>query len=160
MHPEWENAKQRYHSIQPPEGLSAGVEEAVRRGDQARRRHTAFRRSLTTALAGCACFILLVNASPTFAQAVSGVPVRLPGLADTGNEALEERINHEIDTRVQALVDEAEQQAQEERDAYLATGGDPADYMPVMIDADYVVEHQPPASSSSPTPWTWRPART
>ena len=52
MHPEWENAKQRYHSIQPPEELSAGVEEAVRRGDQARRRHTAFRRSLTTALAG------------------------------------------------------------------------------------------------------------
>ena len=31
MHPEWENAKQRYHSIQPPEELSAGVEEAVRR---------------------------------------------------------------------------------------------------------------------------------
>ena len=166
MHPEWENAKQRYHSIQPPEELSTGVEEAVRRGDRARRRRTAFRRSLTTALAGCACFILLVNASPTFAQAVSGVPVlgplarvftareytledeehqikvRLPGLADTGNEALEERINHEIDTRVQALVNEAEQRAQEERDAYLATGGDPADYMPVMIDADYVVEHQ------------------
>ena len=31
MHPEWENAKQRYHSIQPPEELSTGVEEAVRR---------------------------------------------------------------------------------------------------------------------------------
>ena len=166
MHPEWEHAKQRYHSTCPPEELSTGVEEAIRRGDQARRRHLAARRSLATALAGCACFVLLVNASPTFAQAVADVPVlgslarvftvkeytvedeehlidvRLPALENTGNEALEERVNTEISTRVQALLDEAEQQAQEEREAYLATGGDPGDFMPVMIDADYEVKYQ------------------
>ena len=40
------------------------------------------------------------------------IKVRLPGLADTGNEALEERINHEIDTRVQALGEMMDQAAQ------------------------------------------------
>ena len=132
MHPDWEHAKQAYRSPQPPEGFSGGVEEAIRRGDRTRRRRLTARRSLTTALAACACFVLLVNASPTFAQAVSGVPVlgplarvftvaeytaeddgllldvRLPGLENTGNEALEERVNAEITTRVQALLDEAQ----------------------------------------------------
>ena len=35
MHPEWEHAKQRYHSTCPPEELSTGVEEAIRRGIRA-----------------------------------------------------------------------------------------------------------------------------
>lgn len=166
MHPDWEHAKQAYRSPQPPEGFSGGVEEAIRRGDRTRRRRLTARRSLTTALAACACFVLLVNASPTFAQAVSGVPVlgplarvftvaeytaeddgllldvRLPGLENTGNEALEERVNAEITTRVQALLDEAQQRAQEEWDAYLATGGNPADYAPAVITAGYEVKYQ------------------
>ena len=166
MHPEWERAKERYQNIQPPEELSGTVAEAIRRGDRARRRRLAGRRSLTTGLAACACFVLLVNASPTFAHAVSGVPVlgslarvvtvaeytaeepdrqvdvRLPAVADTGDEALEERVNRQIQTRVQALLDEAEAQAEGEREAYLATGGDPDEYVPTAITADYDVKYQ------------------
>ena len=75
MNPELERAKERYHSVEPPEELAFAVAPAVRAGDQARRSRHALRRSLGTALASCACFVLLVNTSPTFAQAVYEVPV-------------------------------------------------------------------------------------
>ena len=166
MHPEWEHAKQRYHSTCPPEELSTGVEEAIRRGDQARRRHLAARRSLATALAGCACFVLLVNASPTFAQAVEAVPVlgalarvvtvreyriedkehlidvRLPALELPGDTDLEQRINLAIQTRIDQVLQEAEDRARAIRDAYVATGGAEEDFIPVMIDVDYEIKCQ------------------
>lgn len=166
MHPEWNRARERYEQIQPPEELSYTVSAAVRQGDRERRRKRAFRRGLSTALAGCACFALLVNASPTFAQAVSEVPVlsglariftvteyqvedeehlidvRLPAVENTGDAVTEERINQEISTRIQALIDEAEARAQETRDAFVATGGDPAEFAPVIIDVDYRITCQ------------------
>ena len=162
----WNKAREAYRHTPIPEELAFAVASAVRSGSRRRRRLQAARRGLTGLLAGCACFVLLVNASPTFAQAVSGVPVlgplarvftvaeytaeddgllldvRLPGLENNGNEALEERVNAEITTRVQALLDEAQQRAQEEWDAYLATGGNPADYAPAVITAGYEVKYQ------------------
>lgn len=163
MNPDWKRAKARYQSITPPEELSSAVRSAIRRGERARRGRLALRRSLSTALAGCACFILLVNASPAFAQAVSGVPVlgslariftveeysrsdrehlidvRLPALENTGHTQLEQKINGEISTRIQALLDEAEARARADREAYIATGGEAEDFMPVMIQVDYEV---------------------
>ena len=133
----WERARARYAQTPVPEELSFAVASAIRTGSRRRRAGRGLRRGLTGGLAACACFVLLVNASPTFAQAVSGVPVlgplarvftvaeytaeddgllldvRLPGLENTGNEALEERVNAEITTRVQALLDEAQQRAQQ-----------------------------------------------
>ena len=123
--------------------LAFAVATAVRAGDQARRSRHALRRSLGTALASCACFVLLVNTSPTFAQAVYEVPVlgrlariftvaeyqiedqehlidvRLPALENTGHTALEQRINTEISTRIQSLLDEAEERARSARAAYI-----------------------------------------
>ena len=159
MNPELERAKERYHSVEPPEELAFAVATAVRAGDQAR-------RSLGTALPSCACFVLLVNTSPTFAQAVYEVPVlgrlariftvaeyqiedqehlidvRLPALENTGHTALEQRINTEISTRIQSLLDEAEERARSARAAYIATGGEVEDFMPVIIDVDYEIKCQ------------------
>ena len=166
MNPELERAKERYHSVEPPEELAFAVATAVRAGDQARRSRHALRRSLGTALASCACFVLLVNTSPTFAQAVYEVPVlgrlariftvaeyqiedqehlidvRLPALENTGHTALEQRINTEISTRIQSLLDEAEERARSARAAYIATGGEAEDFMPVIIDVDYEIKCQ------------------
>ena len=166
MNPEWERARARYERIQPPEELSANIASAIRRGDRERRRRRTLRRSLATALASCACFVLLVNASPTFAQAVSGVPVlgslariftvaeytvdddrhiidvRLPALENTGHTELEQKINQEISTRIQAVVDDAEARAEATRQAFLDTGGDTEDFIPVVIDVDYEVKCQ------------------
>lgn len=166
MNPELEQARAKYESIQPPEELDFAVRTAIRNGDRARRRGRSIRRSLSTALASCACFILLVNASPAFASAVSDVPVlgtlariftvtqysvtekdrlidvRLPALENTGHTELEQRINTEIATRIQRLMDEAEERAQEARKAYVATGGNETEFIPVIIGVDYEIKCQ------------------
>lgn len=166
MHPELERARARYQAQETPEELSLAVRAAIREGDRLRKHRRVLRRSLATALASCACFVLLVNGSPSFAQAVYEVPVlgslariftvteytindeervidvRLPALENTGHTDLEQQINQEISTRVQAVIDEAEARARETKEAYVATGGDPDDYMPVIIDVDYEVKCQ------------------
>lgn len=166
MHPEMERARARYHAQETPEELSLAVRAAIREGDRLRKGRRVLRRSLATALASCACFVLLVNGSPSFAQAVYEVPVlgslarivtvseytinddervidvRLPALENTGHTELEQKINQEISTRIQAVIDEAEARARETKEAYVATGGDPKDYMPVIIDVDYEVKCQ------------------
>lgn len=166
MHPELERARARYQAQETPEELSLAVRAAIREGDRLRKHRRVLRRSLATALASCACFVLLVNGSPSFAQAVYEVPVlgslariftvteytindkervidvRLPALENTGHTDLEQKINQEISTRVQAVIDEAEARARETKEAYVATGGDPDDYMPVIIDVDYEVKCQ------------------
>ena len=166
MHPELERAKARYQAQETPEELSLAVRAAIREGDRLRKHRRVLRRSLATALAGCACFALLVNGSPGFAQAVYEVPVlgglariftvaaytvndeeriidvRLPALENTGHTDLEQQINQEISTRIQAVIDAAEARARETKEAYVATGGDPDDYMPVIIDVDYEVKCQ------------------
>ena len=68
--------------------------------------------------------------------------MRLPALENTGHTDLEQQINQEISTRIQAVIDAAEARARETKEAYVATGGDPDDYMPVIIDVDYEVKCQ------------------
>ena len=119
----------------------------------------ALRRSVSGVLAGCACFVLLVNASPAFARAVSDVPVlgglarvvtvteyhidererlidvRLPALELPGDTDLAQRINLAIQTRIDQVVQEAE-------DRSGASGGAEEDFIPVMIDVDYEIKCQ------------------
>ena len=76
----WERARVRHESTPVPEELEFAVASALRAGQRRLRGRRALRRSVSGVLAGCACFVLLVNANPTFARAVSDVPV-LGGLA-------------------------------------------------------------------------------
>ena len=162
----WKRARTRYEETPLPEELEFAVSRAIREGEKKRRGRRALRRSLMSTLAGCACFALLVNASPTFAQAVSEVPVlgdlarvftaeeysisdrerlidvRLPALDLPDSTDLEQRINTEIRTRIEEVLQEAEDRARETRDAYVETGGDPDDFMPVIITVDYEVKCQ------------------
>ena len=76
----WERARVRHESTPVPEELEFAVASALRAGQRRLRGRRALRRSVSGVLGGCACFVLLVNASPAFARAVSDVPV-LGGLA-------------------------------------------------------------------------------
>lgn len=121
------------------------VASALRAGQRRLRGRRALRRSVSGVLGGCACFVLLVNASPAFARAVSDVPV-LGGLARVvtvtgvphrragapyrraparpgaaGDTDLEQRINLAIQTRIDQVLQEAEDRARAIRDAYVAT---------------------------------------
>lgn len=164
MHEHWKEAKERYEAIEIPEDLSFATESAVRRGNRRYLRRRTLRRGWGAGLAACACFCLLVNGSPAFASAVSSLPVlgdlarivtveqyqindrehlidvRLPALTDTGNTDLEQRINTEIRTRIDQVLEEAEERAREPRDAFVATGGRAEDFTPIIIDVDYEVK--------------------
>ena len=162
----WDRAREAYRRTPVPEELNFAVASALRAGERLRRRRRAVRRSLTGLLAGCACFVLLVNANPTFARAVSAVPVlgglarvvtvredtldtrdqlidvRLPALDLPENTALEQRVNTEIRTRIDQVLQQAEDRARLVRDAYVETGGDVEDFIPVVIDVDYDIKCQ------------------
>ena len=162
----WNKAREAYRHTPIPEELAFAVASAVRSGSRRRRRLQAARRGLTGLLAGCACFVLLVNASPTFAQAVSAVPVlgelarvvtvteytldsreqlidvRMPALELPENTDLEQRINTEIRARIDQVLQQAEERAREVRDAYVETGGSAEDFIPVVIDVDYEIKCQ------------------
>ena len=131
----WNKAREAYRHTPIPEELAFAVASAVRAGSRRHRRRQAARRGLTGLLAGCACFVLLVNASPTFARAVSAVPVlgelarvvtvteytldsreqlidvRMPALELPENTDLEQRINTEIRTRIDQVLQQAEERA-------------------------------------------------
>ena len=166
MHDAWKHAQARYQETTLPEELDFAVTSAIRSGQRKRQARRAVRRGLSGALAGCACFILLVNASPTFAQAVSAVPVlgglarvftvteytledrehlldvRLPALELPGDTDLDQRINTEIQTRIDQVLQEAEDRARETKQAFVETGGDPDEFMPIIIDVDYEIKCQ------------------
>ena len=162
----WERARARYAQTPVPEELSFAVASAIRTGSRRRRASCGLRRGLTGGLAACACFVLLVNANPTFARAVSDVPVlgglarvftvseytidereqlidvRMPALELPESTDLEQRINTEIRTRIEQVLQEAENRARSVRDAYVETGGDAAEFIPVIIDVDYEIKCQ------------------
>ena len=164
MNEKFQAARDRYHSVDIPPELDFAVSSALREGERRRRRARWQGRALASLAACCASFVLLVNASPAFASAVYQVPVlgdlarvvtvteysiadeerlidvRLPAVEDTGNTDLEQRINTEIQTRIEAVLAEAQARAAETKAAFVATGGDPDEFMPVIIDVDYEVK--------------------
>ena len=166
MHEAWERARARYQAAALPEELAFAVAGAVRRWERQRKGRRALRRAAATALAGCACFALLLNVSPTFAGAVYQVPVlgqlarvitvkeysindrdhlidvRLPALELAANTDLEQRVNTEIRTRIDQVLQEAEDRARETREAYVATGGAQSDFIPIIITVDYEIKCQ------------------
>lgn len=166
MDERWRQAQARYQSTEIPEELGFAVASAIRRGTRQGKRRRAARRGLATTLAACACFVLLVNVNPDFAGAVEQVPilgrlarivtvdqyrwedeehlieVRLPALENTGNTDLEQRINTEIRTRIDQVIQAAEERARETKQAFVDTGGNPEDFMPIIINVDYEVKCQ------------------
>ncbi|WP_294549361.1 DUF3298 and DUF4163 domain-containing protein [uncultured Pseudoflavonifractor sp.] len=164
MNEKFQDAKNRYRSADIPPELDFAVASALREGERRRRQRRWQSRTLASLAACCASFVLLVNASPAFASAVYQVPVlgdlarvvtvteysiadgerlidvRLPAVEDTGHSDLEQRINTEIQTRIDAVLAEAQARAEETKEAFVATGGDPDEFMPVIIDVDYEVK--------------------
>lgn len=167
--------KSKYENIEIPENLHAVVRDAIDEGTW-RSRSVRNRRILkwaaSTAAAFALCFITLLNASPAFAQAASGMPVigalcqiftfreyhfenkisyidaEIPQIDNTGKSELEERINLEIQMIINELLAESEERAKEYYKAFVETGGEPEDFIPVGITVDYEVKHISPECAS------------
>ena len=164
---EFKRAKEEYDNVPIPEELSERVRAGIREGEERYRARR--RRSVRRWVATAACFSLLLaglNLSPTLAKAAAEVPV-LGGLfrvltfvnydkTEDGihydvsvpkveaESSLAERVNAAIQEKVDAHLARAQQDWDDYREAFFATGGTEEEWagreMDVII--DYEVTYQ------------------
>lgn len=161
---EFADARREYEAVPVPEELEGRVLEGVRQG----KRRARSRRRIFRGLGGAAaCFAVMVgvlNLSPTVAKAAADVPV-IGGLfqiltvrryeaerdqiyyntevpAVDAEAAVAQRVNEEIQERVDAHLAECHQLWEEYREAFFATGGTEEDWAGRTMDVtvDYEVK--------------------
>ncbi len=158
----FQGAKKVYESIEIPTELSSRMESAI---DTAMPKHHYYYRQAVCAMAACfALFVTALNTNQVFAQSVSELPIvgtvakvftfreytwhdasreitaQIPAVSGTGNDDLEARVNAEIQTRVDAILDEANKRSELEHKAFLETGGNEEDYIPVTVTVTYDIK--------------------
>lgn len=160
-------ARRRYENVPVPAELSAQVNCSIQKS---RRKRAGQRRRVRAAclVAGCCCaFLLTISLDPVTAQALEPIPilgglirvvtgqtyhaedqskvidVNRPELVSDGEDAaLAERINGEIEARIDALVAKAEQRAAETYQAWNETRTDGDEFfLPVNVTVDYEVKY-------------------
>lgn len=159
-----QDAKVHYNATVIPVELALRVQETVKKSRRRQLRRGLF-GGFASFAAACCTFVLLVNFCTPFAEAVSDIPVinvlarvftaekfriedsdrildiSRPEIGGTGDTKLEQRINTEIKQQIDALVSEAELRAEENYNAWKATGGT-GYYVPLTIEIDYLVKSQ------------------
>ena len=161
-------AKKAYDSIEIPQELDYVVNKAISRSKLHKRNiGMLWIKGATATLATTfALFVILLNTNKSFAKAMEDVPVigsiaevftvreykeendtdlieaKIPAIKNTGNEELEDRINYEISSKINEVLEEAKQRAEEYKEAVLATGGTMEDYIPTQINIDYKITYQ------------------
>lgn len=168
---ELEKAKKVYESIRIPKELHSAVDESLNRKyvenpvKKTSIRHRLFPTIMTTCLAMCCLFVVLVNTNETFAKTVENIPIvnqvaklvtvksyteeddskliyaNIPAIENTGNSDLEQRINYEIREKMNSVLEEVNQRAKDYQDAVLATGGTLEDYNPIHVDINYEMKY-------------------
>lgn len=158
--------KKIYEAIPIPEELPDRVNQALCFGELKKKHpYLWLKTAAASCAAACAAFVISVNASPVFAQSISEVPVlgslaeivtfrseqtqdevkivdvKIPELKNTGNSQLEKRINEQIQAKMDQLLAESKQVAQDYYEAFLETGGKKEDFLPVNIVMDYRVRY-------------------
>lgn len=66
--------------------------------------------------------------------------IKIPGIEGLKDKQLQEKINQEVTQKVELTVKEAKAQMLADKEAWLATGGNEEDYMPMEIAVDYQVK--------------------
>lgn len=162
-----EESRRVYQAIKAPQELPAVIHDAMR---QARQRERRLERGrwlqvgVCAAAALCVAFVVALNAMPVLAQELYSIPVvgqmarvftlwryeeatedsyirvTMPAIENTGNTGLEKRLNQEIAVKVQETLAQAKARAKDYYEAYLETGGDKDEYMPMEIVIDYEIK--------------------
>ena len=164
--------RSQYDNIPIPQQLPQVVDQAIAQGLGRKRRHWAGKLACALALVLLTGSVTLLNLSPAFAAAAQDVPVLgdlcrflvfreyhwsdpvkyvnvvIPQIDNTGKSELEQQVNGYIQTLMENCVAESTQRAQEYYQAFVDTGGDPADFLPVGITVDYQVKYLSPRYAS------------
>ncbi len=157
--------KNGYHNIDIPSELSYVVKHAINDGLNQKKhiRHT-FLKKWTIAAASVLCFIVVLNTSQSFAAVVYKIPlvgqlcriitfreehveddiqyidVKIPKIDNTGKTEMEKRVNLEIQKNTNQLLEDATVRAKEYYKAFVETGGNPNEYIPLKITIDYDIK--------------------
>ena len=162
---EFEQWRSEYDKIPIPQELNDRVQEGIRQGRR-KRSGRIWRRSLGTAAACLVMTVGILNVSPPVAAAAAQVPVLgglfqvltvrtyhtaedgihynvdAPGVVSDGD--LSQRVNAEIQERVDALTAQAQQDWESYREAFFETGGTQEQWgdreMNVIV--DYAIKFQ------------------
>lgn len=163
--------KRSYEQIRIPGELGEVVQGAIAEGLSCRRKHrtvSILKRAASLAAVLLLCTVTMLNLSPAFASAACELPVvgglcrvflfreyhaqdeikyvdaQIPQIENTGKTELEARVNLEIQKVVSACLEECEARARDYYDAFIQTGGDPKDFLPMGITVDYEIHHISP----------------
>ncbi len=158
----------KYDSIEIPDNLNEVVQGAIAEGMARRRRNRIvklFKRAGSIAAVFFLCVVTALNLSPTFAAAACEIPLvgdlcrvflfreyhmedeikyidaKIPQIENTGKTELENRVNLEIQRVMRECLRASEERAKDYYDAFVETGGDPKDFVPVGITIDYETKY-------------------
>ena len=160
--------KKVYDSIEVPQELDYVVNKAIHQGKMHKKNKSIkyFKVATATLATTFALFVVLLNTNESFAKSMEDIPViskiaevftiteyeekndtdlikaKIPAIKNTGNTDLENRINYEISSKINEVIEEAKQRAEEYKEAVLATGGTMDDYIPVEVNVDYEITYQ------------------
>lgn len=158
------NGKSKYESIEIPKELDHMMNQTIEKTQRERRNRVWKKRWLAVA-AALALFVTPLNVSQGFADTLAEIPVigsiakvltfrayvaeseelvadvNIPEVVETNNQAFEDKVNALIQDKVEKTLAEAQQRAEEYKEAYLATGGTEEEVEERKIEAkvDYTV---------------------
>ena len=161
-------AKQTYDSIEVPQELKYVVNRTIHNNTIHKKNNvqTWIKGATATLATTFALFVILLNTNESFAKTMENIPIlgsiaevftireyreesdielidaRIPAIRNTGKTDLENRINYEISSKINEILEEAKQRAEEYKNAVLATGGTMKDYIPTQINIDYEITYQ------------------
>ncbi len=159
--------KSKYNNIEIPDELDHVVNDAIFEGMRTQRKKKPFfvLKRLGTVMAVFVLFsITLLNVSPVFAQVAYNIPilgdlcrivtireyhfedeikyidVKIPEITSTGKSDLENRLNLEIQKKINECIKTHEEVAKDYFEAYVKTGGNPDEFNPIGITVDYEIK--------------------
>lgn len=158
--------KSKYDKLEIPKELSSVVDDAIETGLKSERKKIKiYKRVIGIAAVIVITFVLPINIMPSYAKAVQEIPiigeiakiftfreyhfedeikyvdVKIPEFVYKGKSGLEKRVNQEISKIINEEAKNAEKHAKEYYDAFVATGGNPKEFMPIGINIDYDIKN-------------------
>ena len=157
-------ACQFYESLKIPKQLEYTVESAFKENKKTKRKWVFTKTILAITCSVCFAFFIMVNTNMSFANAVSNIPIvrdiaeiftirdykedneselidaKVPALRNTGNTALEKRINAEIMHKVDALVHDVKNRAKEYQNILKEANYTDAAIKRIEVQIDYEIK--------------------
>lgn len=157
--------KSKYDKLEIPKKLPSIVNHAIETGlkEESKRTKT-YKKIIEIAAVVIMAFVLPLNTIPLYAKAVSQIPIigelakiltfreyhyedeikyidaKIPKFTYAGKSDLEKRVNQEISKIINEELKNAENNAKEYYKAFIETGGNPKEFMPIGINIDYEIK--------------------